>query len=57
VSLKDIVRARNERRREVRAGLSARAQIVETLLPQTAPATPAAPVAPATPRLKRYWNE
>jgi len=60
VSLKDIVRARNARRREVRAGLSARAQIVETLLGSspalpTAESTPPAPT--VAPTLKRYWNE
>jgi putative transposase len=61
VSLKDIVRARTERRRQVQVGLSARAQIVETLLPQPAAAPPApAPEslpAPAPPGLKRYWND
>jgi putative transposase len=61
VSLKDIVRARNERRRQVQAGLSARAQIVEALLPQAA-APPAAPPpeslpTSAPPGLKRYWND
>jgi putative transposase len=60
ISLKEIVRARNARRRQVQAGLSARAQIVETLL-GPAPASPAAappPPAPAAvPTLKRYWND
>ena len=61
VSLKDIVQARNARRRQVRAELSARAQIVETLLPP--PAAVASPMPPSPrqrrrpQRLKRYWNE
>jgi putative transposase len=61
VSLKDIIRARTARRREVQAGVSARAQIVELLLPPSAAVpspviTEPAP-APKPPALKRYWNE
>jgi putative transposase len=61
VSLKDIIRARNARRRDVQAGVSARAQIVELLLPSP-PAAPAPvasepPPTPPSPALKRYWND
>jgi putative transposase len=62
VSLKDIIRARTERRRQLRAGLSEREALVEALLavhrPPPEPAPPAAPVTePAAPPLKRYYNE
>ncbi len=59
ISLKDIVRARTQRRRQVQAGLSARAQIVETLLaePSTPEQPPPASPLPVTPRLKRYRND
>jgi putative transposase len=59
ISLKDIVRAREQRRRQVRAGLSARAQIVETLLAEASPGEQAAPAppTPTTPRLKQYHND
>jgi hypothetical protein len=53
------VRAREQRRRQVRAGLSARAQIVETLLAEASPGEQAAPAppTPTTPRLKQYHND
>ncbi len=59
ISLKDTVRARTQRRRQVQAGLSARAQIVETLLAEAPPPAQSAPVpaSPSRPRLKRYHNE
>jgi putative transposase len=61
VSLKDIIRARTARRREVRAGVSARAQIVELLLPSPveapSPETGEPPSGPKRSALKRYWNE
>ncbi len=59
ISLKDIVRARTQRRRQVQAGLSARAQIVETLLaePSTSEQPPPASPLPVTPRLKQYRND
>lgn len=59
ISLRDIVRARTERRRQVQAGLSARAQIVEALLAAAAlPAQPdPPPPAPMTRRLKRYHHD
>ena len=59
ISLKDIERARTQRRRQVQAGLSARAQIVETLLAETSTVAqpPPTPPSPSTPRLKRYRNE
>ena len=47
ISLKEIVRAREQRRRQVRAGLSARAQIVETVLAEaSSSAQPAPAIAP-----------
>ena len=64
VSLKEIEKARTERRKQVRAGLSTRAAMVdrfvavhheEPLEPVTRVAKPAAVEAP--PRLKRYINE
>jgi putative transposase len=70
VALKDIMRARNQRRRELRTTLTERAATVEGLLqlrrgspdPEPLPlAEPLEPVAdsalPARPRLKRYYNE
>jgi len=62
VSLKDIIRARTERRRQLRAGLSEREALVEALLavhrPPPDPDPPPAPSpAPDAPRLKRYYNE
>jgi putative transposase len=61
ISLKDIVHARTTRRRQLRAGLTSRASVVELLLPESVPKT--APVAPppaplsAAPALKRYVND
>jgi putative transposase len=60
VSLRDIIRARNARRRQVQAGVSARAQVVEMLLPPVAVPSPVVsepPPAPKPSALKRYWNE
>jgi putative transposase len=61
ISLKDIIRARTARRRDVQAGVSARAQIVELLLPPPvavpAPVASEPPPAPPLPALKRYWND
>jgi putative transposase len=60
ISLKDLVQARNARRRAVQTGVSARAQIVRALLapgPAEVPAVPALPAPPQPPGLKRYWNE
>jgi len=71
VALKDIIRARNQRRRELRTTLTERAATVEALLqlrrgsppdpeqlPLVPPLEPAANfAAPARPRLKRYYNE
>jgi putative transposase len=63
LSLKDIVRARTERRRELRGQLKERRTLVDRLLevhqsPAAPPAPPApAPPAPPAPRLKRYFNE
>lgn len=61
ISLKDIIRARTARRRDVQAGVSARAQIVALLLPPPvavpAPVASEPPPAPPLPALKRYWND
>ncbi len=62
VSLKDIIRARSERRRQLRAGLSEREALVEALLavhrPPPDPLPPHEPPStPPTPPLKRYYNE
>jgi putative transposase len=61
VSLKDIIRARNERRRQLQAGLRERFRLVDALLPPPAAPEPLlpepAPEPPAGPRLKRYFNE
>ncbi len=62
IGLKDLVRARNARRRELRAGISERSKLVELLIgvhadaptPLTSAVTE--PLSP-TPRLKRYHNE
>lgn len=61
IGLKELVRARDARRRELRVGISERAKLVELLLgvhadepPELTP--PAEPVPPA-PRLKRYHHE
>jgi len=64
VSLKDIIRARADRRRQLRAGLSEREALVEALLavhrplpdpPLPPPEEP--PPTPSAPALKRYYNE
>ena len=64
VSLKDIEKARNERRKQVRAGVLKRQTVVdryiavhqeETPKPQVSPPEPVA--SGAKPRLKRYFNE
>src|SRR5215469_4559960 len=64
VSLKEIEKARSERRKQVRAGLSTRAALVERYVemhnapppaPKTVVAGPAA--VEARPRLKRYIND
>ena len=66
VGLKEIVRARNRRRRGLQGQLAARAAVVETLLAlrrsdpmtdMTLPAVPTSPSAPPKRSLKRYINE
>jgi len=64
VSLKEIEKARSERRKRVRAGLSSRAAVVEQFIAvhqEEAPLPPARDLEPvetgARPRLKRYFNE
>jgi putative transposase len=58
VSLKDIQRARTQRRRELGETLRQRLQLVDTLR-GAAPEPPPLPEesAPPRPRLKRYFNE
>ena len=57
VSLKDLIRARTTRRRELRQFVAARTSIADQLLPR--PATPAhpPPAADTPPPLKRYLND
>ena len=60
VSLKDIVAARRQRRRQLRAEIDQRTSVVEQLLDAHRPTPPpggGAAATPATPRLKRYRNE
>jgi putative transposase len=68
VALKDIIRARNRRRRELRATLAEREATVEALLrlrrgeatdsaPLLSEPDPASTTPPARPRLKSYYNE
>jgi putative transposase len=64
VSLKEIEKARSERRKQVRAGLSTRAALVDRYVelhntPPPAPKTVVAEPAPSgsRPRLKRYIND
>ena len=64
VSLKEIEKARSERRKQVRAGLGTRAALVDQYVeihytPPPAPKTIVAEPAPveARPRLKRYIND
>lgn len=60
ISLKEIVRARKERRTQVRQGLSERQAMVERYIGvhQLEPPTAPDPEPPsASPRLKRYFNE
>jgi putative transposase len=61
VDLKDILRARNHRRRQVRETIDARVALVDTLLhgprPQEGEPLPASPAPPHPPRLKRYYHE
>jgi putative transposase len=67
VALKDIIRARNQRRRELRATLAERQATVEALLglrrggdpelPLAEVEPPSPPPRPDRPRLKRYFNE
>jgi putative transposase len=59
IALKDIVQARNERRRQLRGGLKERAAVVERLLavhqPEPTPPVPTSDT--STPRLKRYHDD
>jgi len=62
IGLKDLERARNARRRDLRGTITARAKLVELLIgvhadtPPLMPPTDEGPAPPA-PRLKRYRNE
>ncbi|MCW3097529.1 MAG: Integrase catalytic region [Chthonomonadaceae bacterium] len=65
VPLREIMRARNHRRKELRQTLQDRQRTVDTLLelrrwtptPPEETITPQPTVEPAPPRLKRYFNE
>ena len=66
IALKDIIRSRNQRRRELQTTLTERRAIVETLLGLRAGAQQELPTEPepappsaesGRPRLKRYYNE
>lgn len=63
IALKDLVRARTERRRGLRTTLTDRERLVATYLevhdasPQRAPLVPVDEGGPSKPRLKRYLNE
>lgn len=59
VALKDLIRARQRRRRDVQATLRQRAATVEALLPTHPTVEPEDPPSdpPATPRLKRYYHD
>jgi putative transposase len=63
IGLKELVKARDARRRELRAKLTDRAALLDQLLgaPQPPPtdpiAEPPASAPPQRPRLKRYINE
>jgi putative transposase len=62
IGLKDLERVRNARRRELRAGITERAKLVDLFIgvhadaPSSQPAAMEEPAPPA-PRLKRYHNE
>ena len=61
ISLQEIVQARTQRRRQVRADLTTRTKIVDQLLtnrPDTNPSEPPERASPPDrPRLKRYLND
>jgi putative transposase len=60
LSLRDVIRTRRERQRQLREHLTDRTAIVDLLLAVHRPAPPPPspePEAPPRPRLKRYENE
>lgn len=57
ISLKEIIRARNARRRQLREHIGARTSVADQLLPRPRPQTPAGAPTPMPARLKRYFNE
>jgi putative transposase len=63
ISLKEIIQARNERRKQVRQGIDERLTVVDRFLDVHRPEPPLIPVEvepvvpPAVSRLKRYINE
>jgi len=63
VSLKEIEKARNERRKQVRSGLSSRAAIVEQFIavhheePSSSQVQEKQPESVGRPKLKGYINE
>lgn len=61
IPLREIIQARNRRRRELREVLTDRQQIVQRLLdvhrPEPIRVPPSVPEEPPRPKLKRYYNE
>jgi putative transposase len=61
ISLRDIIRARQERRRQLQAGIASRTALVTAFFPPPPPPSPASPStpppSPASAPLKRYFND
>ena len=57
ISLKEIIRARNARRRQLREHIGARTSVADQLLPRPRPQTQVGAPTPMPARLKRYFNE
>ena len=56
ISLKELIRTRNARRRELRQHVGALTNIADQLLPRPRPAPQPHVPTPLSPRLKRYFN-
>ena len=57
ISLKEVIRARNARRRQLREHIGARTSIADQLLPRPRPQVQPNAPAPMPSKLKRYFNE
>ena len=57
VSLKEIVHARNARRRQLREHIGARMSVADQVLPRPRPQTQHGAPTPMPSKLKRYFNE